>query len=449
MQRTLLCLLAVGLALPIGSYAASADQGPPVLPGEVANEVVVSFAGAVPANVESWLGAHGGQLLLRDDTLHWVSARFADAGSAGRFLDAAQASAGVRAASRDGIASVLALPSIPGQGLTPNDPLYAQQWGYPAIGAPLAWGTTLGAHSVHVIVLDTGIYLAHPDLQGNLCGPFASFVPSEPTVNDGFGHGTHVSGTIAAVTNNGLGVAGTSQSCLGMGKVLGAGGSGQWTWVAAGIVWAADNGADIISMSLGGSGAPQVVADAVAYAYAHDVLVVSAAGNSGCRPIPGAGTVGQPALYPGSMAVAAVNQPDGLVPAQFSSCGFKVEIAAPGVGVLSTFPPCNGPPLCSNSGYGSIDGTSMATPHVAGSAALVKAQDPALTNVELRCILDVTATDAPAPGRDFSTGWGVVDPYAALAFDAQLTATGTHDAFTQACAAGAPALFYAPPGLGG
>jgi subtilisin family serine protease len=128
-------------------------------------------------------------------------------------------------------------------------------------------------------------------------------------------------------------------------------------------------------------------------------------------------------------------QPNGLLPASFSSCGGKVEIAGPGVNVLSTF---------HGSSYASLSGTSMATPHVAGVAALVKAIDPGISNLELRCLLDLSATHAPSPVRDVSQGWGLVNAFAALTLDQQLTAQGLHGPFTQACAAGAPVIMYNP-----
>jgi len=330
--------------------------------------------------------------------------------------------------------------------------LYPSQWGYPAIFADVAWEITLGSHAAKVAVLDTGIKGNHPDLVPNLCGPHASFIPGEAPLVDGFGHGTHVAGTVAAVTNNGVGVAGTSQACLMDVKVLSRFGGGSWSGVAAGIRWAADNGADIISMSLGGGNPGVIMEDAVKYAYnTKGVLVIAAAGNSGCNIsglVPNIrnnqpGTVIYPAIYPEVQAVAALAPPDGLSTAGFSSCGSAVEIAAPGQQVLSTLPPCNEAILCSGSLYGYLDGTSMATPHVSGVAALVLSQNPGLSAVALRCLLDLTADDfldadrAPIPGRDYKGGWGKVNTLRALQTAASLQSANGLDAFEDACRAGA------------
>ncbi|HEV8360759.1 MAG TPA: S8 family serine peptidase [Candidatus Thermoplasmatota archaeon] len=440
LSRLGLAVLALALLLPsAGSLAPAVPAAPLGSSGEVPTEIIVAFKGAIPGDADTWAQTQGGALLMRDDVLHWISLGFPDQLAADRALQAARLRADVRHAEHDGYTSVA---------FVPNDPLYGSQWGWPAISAPAAWDLQRGSHAVKVAVIDTGIDFTHPDLQANLCGPDISFVPSEPTAQDGFGHGTHVAGTIAAVTNNGAGVAGTSGSCLMAVKALARSGGGQWSWAAAAIRWAADNGADIESMSFGGSlqgilgsGSPLIVSDAVNYAYVQKgVLLVVAAGNSGCN---GLSTVIAPAIYDVSIAVAALTNPGAGV-AGFSSCGPKVEIAAPGAGVLSTLPACTGGiALCSNSRYGSLDGTSMATPHVSGVAALLYAQHAGITNYEARCILDLTATDLGTAGKDISTGWGRVDALKALQLDAQLASLGAHVAADGACLAGQVALGWA------
>src|SRR5438093_12173497 len=180
-----------------------------------------------------------------------------------------------------------------------------------------------------VAVIDTGIDCGHPDLQGN-CIYGASFVKGSKAFDD-FGHGTHVAGIIAA-RDNGFGVIGVApEATLYAVKVLDANGSGSWSSVASGIVWAIKNGMHVINMSLGGSSFSQAMADAVKAASDAGILVVSAAGNSGCCD-----TVLYPAKLPGSMAVAAVDSRDQR--AAFSSEGPEVDVAAPGVDVLSTVP---------------------------------------------------------------------------------------------------------------
>jgi thermitase len=402
-------------------------EAPVVAPMEVPDELVIGFHGPIPADVEAWLAPMGGSLILRDDTLHWVSAKFQDATQAQRALRAAEAQGHVRFAARDATASIA---------LEPNDPRYGEQWGYPAIFAPQAWDIEMGSHDVKVAVIDTGVRATHPDLVANLCGPHVSTVPGSPNPDDDYGHGTHVIGTVAAATNNGVGVAGTAQTCVMSARVLQFGG-GQWSWIAAGVTWAANNGADIISMSLQGP-FHQVMQDAVRHAYNNKgALVVSAAGNWGCSGLPtpnnvlNDGTIAYPGRYDESMAVAALVDP-GLETAGFSSCGADMEIAGPGAGVLSTVP----------GGYASFSGTSMATPHVSGVAALVKAQNPSISNVALRCLLDLTADEIGLPGRDFQTGWGKLNALRALLTDQVLTEGGGYDAFEQACRAGAKQIMH-------
>ncbi|HEV8360463.1 MAG TPA: S8 family serine peptidase [Candidatus Thermoplasmatota archaeon] len=425
-------LLAALLAAP--ALAVIPADPMPVFPeGRVPAEIVVGFHGALPRSLDAWALDQGGQLLLHDDAIAWASLRFPTEAAADAAIARALRDPAVRYAEHDAYVSVAQIPTP----LDPNDPLYGQQWGPPAIRLPFAWQLQTGNHAVKLAILDTGLYFAHPDIAPNVCGPHASFITGQ-TVDDGFGHGTHVAGIAAGVTDNGIGIAGASQSCIMVGKVLGNSGSSVGTSVAAGMVWAADNGADIISMSLGRPDLLQTTADAAAYAWGKGVLIIAAAGNNGC----GGGML-YPALLDEVVAVAALTSP-GLNTASFSSCGPDMEVAAPGEAVLATLPPCTGGvALCSNSLYGSLSGTSMATPYAAGVAALIKAQNPGLTNFELRCALDLSADDmvfptgAPLmlPGRDERTGWGRVDAASGVALATALTAPGVRDAFTQACTA--------------
>ncbi len=416
-------------ALLVGAAPAALGGGAsvedvPAKEGVVEDTIIVGFEDDVPDDAEAWIEAMGGQVELVDDATAWVSAQFPDAETADDALDRAQERNDVRFAEHDGYVHVLGVP---------DDPDYDKQWGYPAIDASAAWDTTTGSHDATVAVLDTGIDTDHEDLQANMCGPFESFVSSEPTVEDRNGHGTHVSGTVAATSDNGVGVAGTSQSCLMHGKVLSGGGFGQWSSVAAGITWATDNGADVISMSLGGGGPPAVVDAAVEYAYyENQVLVVSAAGNAGC----GGDTVGYPAKFPESMAVAALASP-GDDTAGFSSCGPDVDIAAPGAGVYSTLPGCSGAWLCSNTGYGYLSGTSMATPHVAGVAGLIKAVNPDMNGIQLRCVLYATADDMAGVGRDQQTGFGALNAEQGVTFPPEDPSTIDTEQAIAAAGAGA------------
>lgn len=385
----LLGMLVAGSAFPADAQSTNGSEGPPSN-GVVPDEIVVGFQDVVPADVASWAADLGGEVLMVEPTLSWVSIALDSEEEATQALDAALDREDVRWAQRDGYVSTMH---------TPNDPLYGNQWGFPAISAPEAWDVETGSHDVVVAILDTGVEGDHPDLEANVCGPHESFVPGEDPLWDGYFHGSHVAGTVAATTDNDLGVAGTSQSCLQSVKVLSQFGSGQWTWVAAGITWAADNGAHIISMSLGGADPGPLVEDAVDYAYEEqDVLVVAAAGNSGFWGCP---SVGYPAAFASVIAVASLDEP-GDQHSSFSSCGPEVEIAAPGAGVLST---------SNNGGYTTASGTSMAAPHVSGVAALAKSVNPSASAPELRCMLTLTADDVEDSGWDEYTGWGRVNAH--------------------------------------
>ena len=260
-------------------------------------------------------------------------------------------------------------------GYQPNDPDWDKQWNMRQIHMPKAWEISKGKGAV-VAVLDTGIAYEDnddlrqvPDLKGQKFAKGYDFVNDDDHANDDHGHGTHVAGTIAQATNNKEGVAGVAfEATLMPVKVLDHFGRGTSADIADAIRWAADHGANVINMSLGGGGYSQVMADAVAYARKKGVTVICAAGNSG------QGRVEYPAAYPGAVAVAAVG-PEG-VKAPYSSWGKELDIAAPGGdkskgenrGVLqNTIDPQNP----SQSVYRFYQGTSMATPHVAGVAALL------------------------------------------------------------------------------
>lgn len=392
---TVILMAIVMVAVPMQNVATNdADE---LREGPVEDRLVIGFKGAVPANVATVVSEVGGELALELAPLSTVAVDFPSAKAAEDAIAQLQARDGIAYVEHDAYVGVDQL-GVPHNPVTsPEDPMYPQQWGYPAIHAPEAWMLSNGSHDVKVATLDTGLDTDHQDLEANACGPFESFVTFEPFIDDRHGHGTHVSGTVAAVSNDGVGVAGTSQSCIMHGKVLSGGGWGYTSWVAAGVVWAADNGADVISMSLGGGGFSQVMADAVAHAFEdQDVLVVSAAGNSGWA---GCNSVIYPAKYEQSMAVAALQAP-GDETAAFSSCGPEVDIAAPGAGVLSTLP---------GDRYASWSGTSMATPHVAGVAALVLDAWPEMDAPTLRCVLYATSDDLDDPGRDEDTGFGRVN----------------------------------------
>ncbi|PVV85116.1 S8 family serine peptidase [Dehalogenimonas alkenigignens] len=235
----------------------------------------------------------------------------------------------------------------------PNDPSFPSQWGLAKVNASQAWSVTTGSGAVVIAILDTGIDMNHPDLAGKIKGSI-NFSTSA-TESDVKGHGTHVAGIAAAITNNSLGVAGLgyNASLLNV-KVLGDDGYGSYSGMAKGIIWAADNGASVINMSLSGTSASSTLESAVNYAWSKGVMVVCAAGNNGnSTPV-------YPGYYANAVAVAATDSADRL--ASYSDYGSWVDLAAPGSNIYSTL---------MNGAYGYKSGTSMATPFVAGLAALV------------------------------------------------------------------------------
>ncbi len=281
--------------------------------------------------------------------------------------------------------------------LDPNDTYYSNQWGPQDIFAPLAWNITTGSPNVIVAIVDTGVDYTHPDIAPNYCGGGYDFINGDNDSVDDNGHGTHVAGIAAGVTNNGIGIAGISQSCIMAEKVLNSAGSGSYSAVANGIIHAANNGAKVISMSLGGSFSSYTLQNAVNYAWNKGVLIVAAAGNEN------SGKISYPAAYPNVMAISALDPGDGF--AYYSNHGKKIELAAPGTDIYSTL---------MGGGYGYKTGTSMATPFVSGSAALVLSKNGTLTNSQVRKILDNSAVDLGASGRDPYFGYGKVNVYGAL-----------------------------------
>ena len=264
-------------------------------------------------------------------------------------------------------------------------------WGVDRIDADLSWGTTT-ADNVRVAVVDTGIDLDHPDLGVNIKGGINT-IYSWRTADDDNGHGSHVAGIIAAV-NNSIGVVGVGyQIDLYAVKVLNSNGSGYVSDIIEGIQWSINNGINVINMSLGTSSDVQAFHDAVIAARNSGIILVAAAGNSG----PGDNTVIYPAKYPESIAVAATNSSDGQP--SWSSRGPEVDLAAPGNSIYSTY---------KNGTYSTLSGTSMATPHVAGAAAMVLSTHPGFTPSQIQTYLQANAELLPTLSSN-QQGSGLVD----------------------------------------
>lgn len=251
---------------------------------------------------------------------------------------------------------------------TPNDPLYSGQWALKAISAPTAWDDAKGEFGP-IAVIDTGVLSTHPDLAGEVSAGY-NFVANTTNTTDDNGHGTHVSGIVSGVTDNSVGISsiGYKSTILPV-KVLDSSGSGTYANVANGIVYAADKGAKVINMSLGGPSTSLTLQNAVDYAKNKGVLIVAAAGNGGTSaPL-------YPAACKGVLAVSATDSADNI--ASFSSYGNNIFVGAPGVSVNSTY----------KTGYASLSGTSMATPHLVGLLELAmgyaKSTGKTITNDQL------------------------------------------------------------------
>lgn len=280
----------------------------------------------------------------------------------------------------------------------PNDTLYSEyQWNLPQIATESGWSVSKGSKDIVVAVIDTGVQADHPDLQGRLVEGVNIVDPSSPP-DDDVGHGTHVAGIISAAVNNGEGVAGmTWYTKIMPVKALDSTGAGSTYSVAEGVLWAVDHGANVINMSLGNYAQAEFLHDALKYAYDHGVVLVAASGNDNTdRP-------GFPAAYPEVLAVAATN-PD-KTRAEYSNYGDYIDIAAPGTNIPSTYP---------GSRYAALSGTSMASPHVAALASLVRAVNPQLSNEEVMDVLRRTARDLGAQGKDNDFGYGEIDVKSAL-----------------------------------
>jgi subtilisin len=285
-----------------------------------------------------------------------------------------------------------------------SQPAEVLPWGIDRIDAELVWPLGNTADPIKVGIIDTGISNKHPDLFANIKGSVNTINPLK-SWNDDNGHGSHVAGIVAALDND-IGVIGVGPKInLYAIKVLGANGSGYLSDVIEGIQWAIANNMQVINMSLGTTSDIQSFHDAVISAKNAGIVVVAAAGNS-------EGAVNFPAAYPEVIAVSATDQNNVI--ASWSSRGPEVDLSAPGVDIYSTY---------KGTGYATLSGTSMAAPHVAGTAALVLNTSVGAYDLngnnkwdpdEVQKKLQDTTTDLGNSGFDNLYGWGLVNAFSAV-----------------------------------
>jgi subtilisin family serine protease len=351
--------------------------------GAHADGLLVRFrAGAPTGQVQTVLAGAGAVEIGRLDALGTIVVAPSPGKARGRVKSLLSSSGIVESVESDGLAHVT---------LTPNDPLWPDEWWARKVRAPRAWDVTTGTGGPVIAILDTGVAAGHRDLQGRVIAG-RDFVNDDNNPSDDNGHGTMVAGVAAGRGNNSVGIAGACWGCRILAvKVANSRGDVKWSNAAAGLIWATDHGAQVVNMSFGHSYGSATMASAVAYANNHGVVVVAAAGNKGTR------AKFYPAAYPGVLSVAATTSYDNLF--SWSTRGDWVRVAAPGCAVTTK----------KSGGWGSFCGTSAAAPIVAGIAGLGLTLKPGASRSQV-----INAITQSAAFVTSAIGGGRVDAYSTL-----------------------------------
>jgi thermitase len=406
------------LALAAGRLGAACEwDGPPSARAHVPGELLVGLTGERPASgVLASVYVCAGREEEQSSALGICRVKLHPGVDVADAIARLRGMPGVAFAEPNGIVTAAA---------TPSDPLFtSSQWSLRATSADRAWEIWNPVAPVTIAIVDTGIDSTHPDLTRKILRDaqgivgYNAWTDARSDALDDHWHGTHCAGIAAAEVNNGIGIAGVAGWDGRAGsaddtfirlmpiKVLDRSASGDDWRVGKGIVWAVDNGAKVISLSLTTNVADQTMARAVSYALSRGCVVVAAAGNAGTSQL------NYPAAFPGVLSVASTNRSNQL--SDFSNYGPWVNVAAPGEGILSTAPTY---PTGSfmPSEYRSATGTSMACPHVAGAAALILAQNPRLTPSQVVNLITTSADPyTPYAGRTLAFGSGRLNVLSAL-----------------------------------